>query len=175
MARNNYPQGQLDDMEPSAVQGLVTSLRELYDKGKPETDEEVRQRINEYFEFCERSSVRPGVESACMALHVGRTTFFNWSKGVGCSEKRREYIEEAKGFISAYIEQALLSGKISPPSGIFLAKNWLGYRDSISIEEATVIPVTNQSKTPAEIVAKYDNDCIECNSDILAVLPKVPD
>lgn len=172
MAKNNYPQGQLDDMEPSAVQGLVTSLRELYERGKPETDEEVRQRIDEYFEFCERSSIRPGIESACMALHVGRTTFYNWSKGVGCSEKRQEYVEAAKGFISAYIEQALLSGKISPPSGNFLCKNWLGYKDSVSVEEATVIPVTTLTRTPEQIAASYG---IEYNPDKPLSLPEIPD
>ena len=38
----------------------------------------------------------------------------------------------------------MLSGKISPPSGIFLAKNWLGYKDAISLEDAA--PVTEVKK-----------------------------
>lgn len=37
------------------------------------------------------------------------------------------------------LQQAVLGGKISPPSGIFLMKNWLGYKDSISMEEATPV------------------------------------
>ena len=52
MAKNSYPQGQIDDMEPSTVQKLVTSLKQLHDRGKPETDEEIKQRIDEYFSFC---------------------------------------------------------------------------------------------------------------------------
>ena len=53
--------------------------------------------------------------------------------------------------INAFIEQALLSGKINPASGIFLAKNWLGYKDSVSLEET--MPQTNVKKvlTAAEI------------------------
>ena len=31
----------------------------------------------------------------------------------------------------------MLCGKISPPSGIFLLKNWANYRDTLSFEEAT--------------------------------------
>jgi hypothetical protein len=54
----------------------------------------------------------------------------------GCIEKCRELIQSAKAFIGAFIEQAMLGGKISPPSGIFLMKNWLSYKDAISIEES---------------------------------------
>ena len=136
MGRNSYPQGQIDDMEPSTVQELVTSLKQLHDKGKPETDEEIKQRIDEYFLFCQQSSIRPGIESLCMALHISRTTLFNWNNGTGCSEMCQELIQSAKAFIGAFIEQAMLGGKISPPSGIFLMKNWLSYKDAISIEES---------------------------------------
>lgn len=138
MARNNYPQGRLDSMEPSSVQEIVTSLKDLHDKGKPQSDEEIRQRIDDFFTFCQDSSIRPGIESLCMSLHIGRTTFFNWSKGVGCSSECQEYIQSAKAVIASFIEQAVLGGKISPPSGIFIMKNWLGYRDTVSIEQAAL-------------------------------------
>jgi len=136
MAKNSYLQGQIDDMEPSAVQEIVTSLKQLHDKGKPETDEEIKQRIEEYFSFCQQSSIRPGIESLCMALHISRTTLFNWNNGTNCSKECKELIQSAKAFIGAFIEQAMLGGKISPPSGIFLMKNWLSYKDAISIEES---------------------------------------
>lgn len=137
MARNNYPQGQLDDMEPSGVQEIVTSLKELHDRGKPQTDEEVKQRIDDFFTFCQTSSLRPGIETLCCALSISRTTLFKWNNGDCCSPKCQEYIQSAKAFVAAFIEQAMLGGKISPPSGIFLAKNWLGYKDTVSIEENT--------------------------------------
>ena len=136
MKRNNYPQAGIDEIETTAVQEIVTSLKELHDLGKPKTDEEVKKRIDDYFSFCQHSSIRPGVESLCMALHITRTTLFNWAKGTSCSEERMELVQSAKAFIGAYIEQAMLGGKISPPSGIFLMKNWLSYKDTISIEES---------------------------------------
>ena len=136
MAKNNYPQSGLDDLEPAAVQQIVTSLKELHDLGRPQTDEETKQRIDEYFSFCERSSVRPGIESLCLALHISRTTLFRWNNGEDCSRYKQELIQSAKSFIGAFLEQAMLGGKISPPSGIFLMKNWLNYKDTIGIEEA---------------------------------------
>lgn len=145
MGKNNYPQAGLDEIEPGVVQQIVTSLKELHDLGRPETDDEVAKRIDEYFDFCQRSSIRPGIESLCMALHISRTTLFRWNNGTNCSERRQELIQSAKSFIGAFLEQAMLGGKISPPSGIFLMKNWLSYKDTISFEDAA--PETNSQNT----------------------------
>ena len=144
-----YPQTQLDDIEPSAVQEIVSSLKELHDKGKPQSDEELEQRIDDYFAFCEKSSIRPGIESLALSLHITRKTLYLWGNGEGCSSRKTEAIQSAKAFIAAFIEQSMLQGKISPPSGIFLAKNWLGYKDQISIEES--IPHDNEKKTIFEL------------------------
>ena len=129
------PQKSIDNIEPTAVHEMVTSLKQLYDLGKPQTDLEVESRIEQYFSLCQRTSLRLGIESLCMALHISRTTLLYWSRGEGCSEVRQELIQAAQSFVGAFIEQAVLSGKISPPSGIFLMKNWLGYKDSIGLEE----------------------------------------
>lgn len=151
MAKNSYPQGQIDDLEPTTVQEIVSSLRQLHDRGKPTTDEEIKQRIDEYFLFCQQSSIRPGIESLCMALHISRTTLFNWNNGTNCSERCQEYVQSAKAFIGAFIEQAMLGGKISPPSGIFLMKNWLSYKDAISIEESIPNKETKRILTADEL------------------------
>lgn len=152
MAKNNYPQAAIDELEPSVVHQIVTSLRELHDKGRPQTDEEVRQRIDEYFTFCEASSCRPGVESLCLALHITRNTLFNWSHGVNCSERRMELAQSAKAFISAFLEQATLQGKLNPASSCFLFKNWCGYRDTISFETEEQ-PTETRVRTSAELLA----------------------
>lgn len=133
--KKGYPQTQLEEVEPGTVQEIVCSLRQLHELGKPKTDQEVADRIDQYFLFCQNSKLRPGIEGLCQALSISRTTLYRWSKGEDCSEFRKELIENAKGFIAAFLEQVMLSGKISPPSGIFLMKAWLGYKDTISIEE----------------------------------------
>lgn len=151
MAKSNYPQAGLDDLEPAAVQQIATSLKELHNLGRPQTDAETKQRIDDYFALCERSSIRPGVESLCMALHVSRTTLFRWANGEDCSSYKQELIQSAKMFINAFIEQVVLQGKISPPSGIFIMKNWLGYKDTVSIEEMTPQIDEKKSLTAAEL------------------------
>ena len=134
--KGRAPQGELEQIDPGKVTAVVTSLRELSNKGKPESNLALKERIDDYFEFCANSGLRPGVETLRCALGgVSRTTFYEWSCGINCDAERQEIIQVAKSFIDAFIEQSVLSGLISPPSGIFLLKNWCGYRDSYSIEE----------------------------------------
>ncbi len=176
MAKGGYPQSQLDNMEPSKTQEIVTSLMQLHEMGRPKTDEEVERRIDDYFRFCQVSSIRPGVESLCLSLSVSRQTLFRWANGEDCSKERQEMVRAAKAFIASFIEQALLSGKISPPSGIFLAKNWLGYKDTISLEES--IPKQEnklQGRTPEQIAAEYGMAYIEDEVPELPELPEFPE
>ena len=127
MGKNNYPQAAIDELEPSVVHQIVTSLRE-------------------------HSSCRPGVESLCLALHITRNTFFNWNHGVNCSERRTEMVQSAKAFISAFLEQATLQGKLNPASSCFLFKNWCNYKDNISFE-VDEQPTESRVRTSSELLA----------------------
>lgn len=132
-----FPQKNLENIEPTAVQEVTTSLEQLYTLGKPATDEEVEQRIDQFFRTCQTSCLRPGIETLALALGVSRQTLYKWSNGEGCSQRRQEAVEAAKRVVWAFVEQANLSGRINPASGIFLLKNWLGYKDTLSFEEAS--------------------------------------
>lgn len=153
------PQSQLTEMNPAKVQAIIHSLRELYDMGKPETNLELKERIDMFFQFCEESSIRPGIQALCTALHISRTTLFRWSKGEDCDRERQEIISMAKSFIDSFLEQVTMSGQVSPPVGIFLLKNWCSYKDTVSIEEST--PKTEEKRIlsvdelPRLIAAKY--------------------
>lgn len=130
------PQELLSDLEPEFVSETVASLRELHELGRPETNQELAERIDQYFDFCQRTGNRPGIETLCLALHITRTTLFNWNAGITCDAERQQIIESAKAFIAAFLEQSITRGKISPPSGIFLMKNWLNYKDTLSFESS---------------------------------------
>ncbi len=151
--KNNYPEGQLDDLgnaDPNFVSTTVYNLKQLYKMDKPESDAELEDRIQFYFDFCESTQMRPGIESLSLCLGVNRTTVFRWGNGIGCSERRMNAINKAKNVINSFLEQSLAQGKISPPSGIFLLKNWCGYKDENSIE-ITTEKLTESSQDPEEI------------------------
>lgn len=134
MAKSNLPTNGLNEVSTEFAHDTIKSLNDLYNMGRPNSDDEVEQRIDEYFRFCEQSSIRPGVESLGLALSVSRTAIWNWEHGIDCSARRQQLIVKAKRFITAYLEQAMLSNKIYPGSAIFMLKNWAGYKDSVEIE-----------------------------------------
>lgn len=150
----------MEKENPVAVQRIVSSLQELHNLGKPKTDQEVEDRIKKYFEFCEHSSIRPGIESLCLALHITRQTLFRWNVGEDCTERRKEAIQSAKSFISAFIEQASISGRLNPATSIFLMKNWMNYKDTISMEQvaANDRPINKDIPDIPELEKKYNVD-----------------
>ena len=156
MARaNNTPQASLANIHPEKVQAIVSDLLQLHSLGKCETDEEVETRIEQYFELCRNTSIRPGIESLSTALHIERTTLWKWSQGIGCSARRAEAIRSAKSMIGSFLEQATMQGQINPVSGIFLSKNWLGYKDSFLFEQEVARPNT-PTMTPEQIAATLE-------------------
>lgn len=148
MAKNNFPTNGLNEVSAEFASSTIKSLNDLYNMGRPNSDDEVEQRIDEYFRFCEQSSIRPGVESLGLALSVSRTAIWNWEHGINCSVRRKELIIKAKSFIIAYIEQCMLNNKMYPGSAIFMLKNWGGYKDMIEVETADT-----SSQQPEQIAA----------------------
>lgn len=151
MAKNNLPTNELNEISAQFAHETIKSLNDLYKMGRPENDDDVERRIDDYFKFCEQSSIRPGVESLGLALSVSRTAVWNWEHGIDCSVRRQQLIIKAKAFITAYLEQAMLSNKIYPGSAIFMLKNWANYKDSVDINTDSVKGPTAPQMTQEEI------------------------
>ena len=137
---SNYPQGELSQKFNGNEQTgqLINCIMDLSDKGKPETVEELEERINDYFTFCGMNNFRPGIESLALSLGVSRVSFWKWCyEGSGKPKQWVDICKTAKQMIIAFTEQAALSGKLNPATSIFLMKNLGGYKDSISFEEIT--------------------------------------
>lgn len=95
------------------------------------TPAELAKYIGDYFEYCMKNDIRPGVEALSLYLGVTRITFFKWSKGV----TRKEFqpvAERARQVLAAYMEKVFQDGQINPVAGIFLMKNWYGYADTVT-------------------------------------------
>lgn len=164
---NNSPTGSLEQVPAAKVKMIVTDLLQLHDMGACKSDQEVEDRIDAYFRLCQASSIRPGIESLSAALHIDRTGLWRWSNGNGCSRRRQEAVNMAKGLIAAYLEQASLQGQVNPVTGIFLMKNWLNYKDTQTLEDAR----TNAQRpnlTPEEIQRQLEKDIPIDDDDLTA-------
>ena len=138
---SNFPQAELEVLEPGFAADQMHSLRPIYNRKRPESDDEVQARITEFFDYCEKTDTRPGLELLALFLGVSRQSVYLWAEGQGCSQRRQEMILRCKQLIYAFLEQCNLGGKISPPTGIFLSKVWMGYVENASLE---IIPGTHR-------------------------------
>ena len=171
MVKSNFPTNGLNEVSAEFAHNTVKSLNDLYNMGRPNSDEEVEQRIDEYFKLCERSSIRPGVESLGLALSVSRTALWNWEHGVDCSPHRQQLIIKAKAFITAFLEQAMLNNKVYPGSAIFMLKNWAGYKDSVEITTEQNSNANVPALSQAEIKRIAEQAQNESISELIDELP----
>lgn len=135
----NYPTQQLAELSGSDfVSDTVNSLMDLRAEGIPRTDQELQQRVDQYFQFCEERALRPGIESLSLSLGTTRRSFWQWCNGQGSKSREWQRIcLEAKQIIICFLEQAGLTGKINPAVLIFGLKNWAGYKDNtVELAEA---------------------------------------
>lgn len=139
--RSNYPTARLSqeiENSPDFVTDTIQSLSEIAKLGKPQTTEELESRIDMYFRFCGEHGCRCGVETLALCLSVDRTTFWRWcGSDCGKGDQWSEICQRARQFIVSFTEQAMISGKLSPPVAIFSMKNLAGWRDTLSFEDAT--------------------------------------
>ena len=74
----------------------------------------------------------------CLALGTNKQSMCNWERE---DSRRGETIRKAKQILRYLLEGWTAEGKISPPSGMFLLKNYCGYQDTVTLE--TVQPNTD--------------------------------
>lgn len=145
-----------------AVGRTLDFLERCAFKEKPKNIEELRQRIFDFFEACKAENRRPAVEILSMTLGVSRTTFWKWCNGIGCDPEWAECCRIAKQMILAFIEQVSLSGKLNPATSIFMLKNWAGYKDTISFDEAQP-NLTAETSVPIREIEESVSGLIEKN------------
>lgn len=138
---SNFPQAKITREIQSAngfVKKTVSCITELAQYGKPRNEEELKQRIRQYFDFCADSEFRPCVESLALSLGVDRSTFWRWcNRDIDVSEEWSDICKVARQSIVAFIESSAISGHLSPPIAIFALKNLANWKDTISFEDAT--------------------------------------
>jgi hypothetical protein len=158
---SNYPTAQANRELQKAngfIFDTVSCIAELANLGKPNDEEELKERIRMYFDFCKRNSFRPGIESLALSLGVDRSTFWRWcNRETNVSLEWTKACKVARQSIVAFTEASATSGHLSPPIAIFILKNVAGYKDSISFED------TAQNNTVFNAVSARDLPVLESN------------
>ena len=157
MGKNNFYNVQEPIIEPGGITEGVRFARSLCAMPKLENSkdpEAVRARIERYFDLCQQNDKRPMVTGLCLCLGITKETLRVWAAE---QSPRGEVIRAAKLVIANLLEDWSLTGKLSPPVGIFWAKNYLGMSDSITIQAETAQPL-QATKTPEELQRLIEED-----------------
>lgn len=168
MARGIPPQAGLDEVDQDKKKMIVSSLQDLIDMGKCETNTALRERIGMYFDLCANGSLKPGMATLRLAIGVSRTTLYDWSVGNHCDEERTEIIRRAKDVIESYLEQCFLQGQVNPVSAMFMLKVYFGYNETFN-EEFKAEERALKSKNVNSLCAK---DLPKLGADALRELGK---
>lgn len=94
---------------------------------------QVEQRINEYFDFCEANDTKPHVVGMASWIGISRETLNKWKTGDWRSATHLDIIKKAFDCLEGMWLDYMQNGKVNPAAGIFIGKNWFGYRDEQNI------------------------------------------
>ena len=120
--------------------------------------EQVKERISEYFDYCQIYNLFPSISGLANWIGVHRDTLHSWKTGEMRKNTHQKIINDAYSVIETVIVDMLLDNKIVAPVGIFWLKCLFGYRDRFDIglsAGAADRPRPFDSLPDAELARKY--------------------
>ena len=116
--------------------------------------EQIRERVNWYFNFCMEHDMKPTVNGLASAIGVTRMALWNWKNGIK-RPQNYEIIADAYSRLEELWEMYMMNGKINPACGIFLAKNHFDYKD---VQDVVVTPNNplDETRSAEEIAEQYE-------------------
>lgn len=153
------------DLQPVLEDGdnsrYLSHMIELKESSKIDLNnaDQVKARIEWYFQKCIENDMKPGIESLALALHTNRKTLYRWANDYSRRDsKHSDVIKDAYQVISSMMEAYMQNGKINPVAGIFLMANNMGYQQKVthSVEPPQQSPL--EGKSIDEIRARYAAD-----------------
>ena len=160
--KNNFPSSKVaveTAEDKKLVSKLLTEVLVEHRQPKVKSDEELAERLNDYFTRCAVNGQVPTVEEMCMSTGYAYSTVWDWETGrrQGFSNSTAEIIKKAKDVLKTFDAKLVISGKLNFLAYCFRAKNYYGMVDK---QEMVVTPnVNNDSDYNAEdIKRRYLND-----------------
>ena len=169
--KNNFPQSKVvieTESDKKLVSKLLTEVLVEHKQTRVKSDEELAERLNDYFVRCATNGQIPTVEEMCMSTGYSYATCYDWEVGrnKGFSSETSNIIKKAKDVLKTFDAKLVIAGKLNFLAYCFRAKNYYGMVDK---QEMVVTPnMSNDSDYSAEdIRARYlpDSPTIEQLSD----------
>ena len=134
VARRQKSDGKVAQKEQIKRQALDAVT---YFQGLPmvQTDVDVANRLNMFFDRCHETGEAPTVEKMCLALGTYYVKVNEWEHNrrlrPGMSQATTEMIRKAKQMIAAYDAELVMSGQLNASAYFFRSKNYYGMKDQV--------------------------------------------
>lgn len=144
--KNNFPSSKVSvesEEDRQLVSKLLTEVMVEYKQERVKSDEELAERLNDYFMRCATRGQVPTVEEMAMSTGYTQSTVWDWEVGrnKGFSPNTSVIIKKAKDILKTFDAKLVISGKLNFLAYCFRAKNYYGMVDK---QEYIVTPNVQQ-------------------------------
>ncbi len=145
---HNFPNARVEiktKEDKALVSKLLGEVLVEYRQPKVKSDQELIERLDDYFNRCCVSGQIPTVEEMCMSTGYSYNTLWDWAQGrrKGFSPETAGIIKKAKDFLKTFDAKLVISGKMNFLAYCFRAKNYYGMVDK---QEYVVTPNVRQEE-----------------------------
>lgn len=157
--KRNFPSARpkIETPEDKAVVSkLLNEVLTEYRKPKVKNDDELAERLNDYFTRCAERGQIPTVEEMCLSTGYTDSDVRAWEYGTkkGFSPATSAIIKKAKSILKSFDAKMVIEGKLNFLAYCFRAKNYYGMVDK---QEYVLTPNTKQEDefSAEDIKARY--------------------
>lgn len=148
-----------EEMKPRQRYRLYSTLVKKIPKIDSGDPIKVKNRIASYFDCCDKNDIPPSPADMARWLKITKKELERWRTGECRGNTHQRIIEDAWTKLEADLTNRVQVGAISPPSGIFLLKNWMGYKDVQDIVVAPKNPL-GELQNPEELRRRIEGTVI---------------
>ena len=155
--------------DKNMISNILHQICEAYVQPKVKSDEELEQRIQDYFQWCIDAGEFPTVEEMVLYTGYNSQQFNNWMSGrsPGFSSETAKIARRAIEVVKSFDARMVISGKMQAIPYIFRSKNFYDMSDK---NEVTITPnMDNDNSLSAEEIAKKymveEKETIEATPD----------
>lgn len=165
----NFPNAKFqpsNDEERALVGKLLNEVLVEYRKPRVKSDDELIERLDDYFKRCAENNQIPTVEEMCLCTGYTSATCYDWEVGrnKGFSDSTSTIIKKAKEMLKTFDAKLVIAGKLNFLAYCFRAKNYYGMSDK---QEMVITPNTNNDSnySAEDIRRRYLTDVATFESD----------
>lgn len=121
----------MTDERRALISRCVTETLRTYAMPKVRSDDELEQRLADYFQHCAETGERPTVEQMAQCTGWPVQEVYEWETGrlKGFSPETATIVKKAKAFLRVFDAKMVAEGALNPVVYIFRAKNYYGMKD----------------------------------------------